>query len=587
MSNGVQDPPEYTPNIITKYNLPSENPATSENYINLLMPYDFNTRRVLAENPVFLVSSILQDRYAVAHLPVEMEREYTEAVAAYFTVERSRVCGLLYNPALDSAGITEVKRNQNLGLTGRGVLVGSVDTGIDYNLDTFKYENGQSKILRIWDQSIESSDINAIPSSFIYGTEYTHEQINQAIASDNPYAVVPSIDEVGHGTFLASLAAGRATAQNEEGAAPDADLVIVKLKQAKRVTRNYTALFDYEKNAYDSIDIANGVEYLINVARVEDRPMVIFLGLGTSDSAHDGLTYLEQYLTSVASILNIIVVSAVGNEGDRSHHAAGRLSGNEDMKEIEFNVSNNTPGFFINLWAFTPDRLSISIISPLGELIERRKFLNNVSVSYDFVLEKSQVVIDYAYPNAKDGSQSILIRFIDPQIGLWRLSVYGDLIIDGRFNMWMPISSLWNDAAYFLQPEVTVTATTPSTAPALISVGAYNSFSGSIFVSSSRGPNRLEELCPDLVAPGVNVTSVAPGGANSIMTGTSVSAAITGGACALMLQWAVVEGNYPAINNYRMITFLLIGLTQRPGIIYPDNLWGYGELDLFNSFLKI
>jgi len=562
----------------------AENPVTSESYLDFLIPYDYNSRRVLSGHPDIYVSAIVQERFAIIHIPVETEIEQANDV--FSIAERSRVFGLLSNSSLDEAGITAVKQS-SLNLTGQGVLIGIVDTGIDYNLDTFKYENNKSKILSIWDQTIESSDINNIPEGFIYGTEYTQEQINQAIASNNPIAVIPTNDEIGHGTFLASLAAGRKTAENEEGAAPDAELVVVKVKPAKQVIRNFTALLDPDINAYDSVDIVTGIEYLTHIARDENRPLVIFLGMGTSDSNHSGLTYMELYLSLVTSISNIIVISAVGNEGDKGHHAAGHLSGNEDMQEIEFNVSLNTSGFFMSLWAFTPDRLSISLITPLGQVVERRKFLSNESVSYSFVIERSQIYINYEYPDVQTGSQNILIRLLNPQIGLWRLRVYGDLVIDGRYNIWMPISSLWNNAAYFLQPELRITITTPATSPSLISVGAYNSFNGSIYVSSSRGPNRLEDLSPEFVAPGVNVTSVVPGGANGIMTGTSVAAAITAGACALILQWAVVEGNYPEINNYRMKTLLLIGLTQRPGIIYPDNLWGYGALNLINSFRSI
>lgn len=575
------------PNIITRDELPLEiNPATSEAYLNFMLQYDFNSRRIISEYPDILVSSILQDSYAIIHVPVALVPQYTDQVEVYAILERSRIFGLLANPALDEAGITAVKQ-PNLDLTGRGVLIGIVDTGIDYTLDTFQYENGETKILRIWDQTIETGDVNAIPEGFIYGTEYTREQINLAIASDNPYEIVPSYDEIGHGTFLTSLMAGRATDTGEEGAAPDAELVVVKLQQAKQVTLDNSAITTPGVNAYDSVDVLNGIEYLTDIARIEDRPLVICIGMGTSDSGHDGLSYIEQYLTRIANILNVIVVSAAGNEGDRGHHAAARLSGNEDMKEIEFNVAFSTTGLFMRLWAFAPDRLSVSLLSPLGSIVDRRKFTTNERVSYSFVIERSEIDIDYLYPNTKNGSQSIIIRILAPQLGLWKLRVYGDLIIDGRFNIWMPISSLWNSSTYFLQPDVNITVTTPATAPAVIAVGAYNSADDSIYVSSSRGPNRLDVQCPDFVAPGVNVTGVMPGGRNGTMTGTSVAAAITAGACALMLQWAVVEDNYPTINNYTMRTFLLIGLEQRPGIIYPDSLWGYGELNLINSFRNI
>lgn len=564
-------------------NRPEEvNPATDESYLNFIVQYGLTAQAILSQLPDIIVSSVLRGSFAIIQIPVAKEEEYEAIIGRTSNfIEHSLLCGLMQNPALDAAGITAVKLQPILGLTGRGILIGIADTGIDYTLDTFRYEDGRSKIISIWDQTIQSG---TPPAGFIYGTEYLNEQINEALASDNPRSVIPSVDEVGHGTYLSSLIAGRRTAANEEGAAPDAELVVVKLKPAKQVARNFSGITDPNVNAYESVDFVNGVDYLLDVAERTLRPIVIFIGMGTSDGAHDGYSFFERYLAMVASINRVIVVSAVGNEGDRGHHAAGILTANEDMAEIEFNVADDTSGFFLSLWGVAPDRLSVSLTTPLGGIVERRKFMTNERTSYSFILERTQIVIDYIYPSFKNGSQFIFIRILNPQQGVWRMQVYGDLIIDGRFNVWMPVSSLWNNAGSFLQPMVDITATLPATAWNVISAGAYDYVNGSIYVSSSRGPNLLGKQCPDLVAPGVNVVSVVPGGGNSPMTGTSVSAAITAGACALILQWAVVEGNDISVNTTRMNTYLLIGLTQRPGITYPNTLWGYGELNLIESF---
>lgn len=557
------------------------NPALDESYLNFIIQYNPVTLNILSQVPEIVISSVVRGSFGVVHIPVENEAEYESLVGrASNIVEHSILYGLMQNPALDAAGITAVKLQPNLRLTGRGALIGIVDTGIDYTLDTFRYEDGRSKIVNIWDQTIQSG---TPPQGYIYGTEYDNTQINEALASDAPRALVPSTDEIGHGTFLSSLMAGRRTAQSEEGAAPDAELVVVKLKQAKQASRNFSGITD-NVNAYESVDIMNGLDYLVDVAQRLERPIVICIGLGSSDGAHDGNSFLEQYLASLANINRVIAVTAVGNEGDRGHHAAGMLLEADDMEEIEFSVSDETSGFFLVVWGFTPDRLSVSITTPLGGVVDRRKFMTNERVSYSFVLERSQIVIDYIYPSFKNGSQFIFIRILNPQQGLWRLRVHGDLIIDGRFNVWLPVSTLWNNAGFFLEPQVDTTAALPATAWNVLSTGAFNSLNGTIYASSGRGPSVLGKQCPDFVAPGVNVSGVIPGGANSIMTGTSVAAAITAGACALVLQWAVTEGNDISINTTRMGSYLLIGLNQRPGIVYPDNLWGYGELNLYNSF---
>lgn len=144
-------------------------------------------------------------------------------MGASFISSATVVLGTLDRPNLESAGITQVQQQPYLNLSGRGVLIGIVDTGINYTQDIFRYEDGTSKIQFIYDQTI----IGKPPEGFYLGTDYTNAQINEALNAENPYDIVPHQDTSGHGTFLASIAAGREL-NGYIGAAPDAELIIVK-----------------------------------------------------------------------------------------------------------------------------------------------------------------------------------------------------------------------------------------------------------------------------------------------------------------------------------------------------------------------
>lgn len=175
-----------------------------------------------------VVGQVLSGRYVLGYVKAENFPRLEEALGAAFVSSAPVVLGLLDRPALEASGVTQVHNQPYLNLKGRGVLLGFVDTGIDYTLDIFRYEDGGSRIRYLYDQTAEGDP----PAGFFLGREYGKEEIDAALASEDPYALVPERDESGHGTFLASVAAGKQT-EDFSGAAPDAEIIAVKLKKAR------------------------------------------------------------------------------------------------------------------------------------------------------------------------------------------------------------------------------------------------------------------------------------------------------------------------------------------------------------------
>ena len=177
------------------------------------------------------------------------------------------------------SGILQVQRPP-LSLTGAGVAICFIGTGIDYTNPVFQNEDGTTRILAIWDQTIQDGEP---PEGFLYGTEYKWEEINRALASSDPYSIVPTRDTHGHGSMMAGLAAGSKLDGGSTylGAAPNADIVVVKLKECKPYLREFYLIPD-EVPAYAEHDIMLAVKYVDSFAIMFQRPIVICIGVGTN-----------------------------------------------------------------------------------------------------------------------------------------------------------------------------------------------------------------------------------------------------------------------------------------------------------------
>ena len=531
--------------------------------------------------PYVKLGKVVRGDYAVVYLDSRRINDFIASIGTEFAELFPKALTLLGRSSLEASNIMRVQQQPHLDLRGRGTLVGFIDTGIDYTKDAFLHEDGTSKVRYLWDQTIEGNS----PDDFLFGSEYTDEQINQALKADTPSDIVPSIDKVGHGTFLASVAAGK---QNSEyiGAAPDADIIVVKLRRIQKFFYNFYLLPDSQENAFSGVDVILAIEYMIDRAIRLNMPLAICIGLGSNLAGHDSFSFLDEYISITSQINGICICTAAGNESNAGHHTSGTISATNSSENVQIRVPENATGFMINAIANSPDRMSVSLKSPLGETIPRAIARSGAITETNLIMERAKVRVEYFFPLAGSGIQLIVIKIFRPTPGIWEITLHGDSIVDGKFNIWLPITGLLSPGIQFLTPDPYTTITVPGTSTGGINCGAYNDRTNSLYTSSSWGPTRNSLLKPDLVAPGVDVSGIFPIG-NGTMTGTSVAAAITTGACALMLQWGIVERNDVSLNTNRIKSSLIRGCRREPNIQYPSYQWGYGKLDLLNTFMQL
>lgn len=517
---------------------------------------------------------------------------YTENIAAqeirigregYYSIPK--LYGLMDTTSFDESGITATLNQPFLNVRGQGVVIGFVDTGIDYLLDDFQFARGQTKIAAIWDQTIQQEQENL----FDYGTVYTREDINRALqaknAGNDPYEIVPSRDTNGHGTFLAGVAAASRT-NTYMGAAPDSELIMVKLKPAKKYLKDFY-LINEQAEAYSETDIMAGVRFLQYYAEMENKPLVICIGLGTGSGPRTGGVPLSDFLNYMAKQVNTVVVTCMGNEANNRTHVSGRAVSSTEGSQIEISIGANERGFALEIWADSQDVLSVSITSPSGENIPRVPARLGTSSIFNFLLEQSQVSVDYRVVEKVSGYEVIFMRFVTPAQGIWKVDVYSLTNIAGSYNAWLPLKQFMTGDTFFLQSEPSTTLTEPSAAERVISVGAYNHVTGAVYISSGRGYTANNMVKPDFVAPGVDVYGVKAGGGYTSRTGTSVAAAHTAGAAALLLTWGVFYKNLPYMGTNEVKSILIRGAKRDSNTLYPDNVYGYGKLDLMESFIII
>ena len=554
---------------------------TSEDYVDLIIKNNARSEEFLEANRDIAYNQVLLSEYGVLSIHKDRFDAFSQAEGQLIVQEQPKLLGLMGRQSLEASGILVVQNYPYLSLRGTGTLIGIIDTGINYTSNAFIYEDNTSKIDYIWDQTIESGKT---PENFPYGTEYTNADINDALKSEEPFEIVPHRDSVGHGTFLASVACGREDENiNYIGAAPDAHLVVVKLKPAKKYLREANAISDKVENVYQSNDVMSALEYIRLKAIALGKPVSICISLGTNSGAHDGLSIFEEYISRVAIRNGVVISAAMGNEGRSRSHMLGEIKRTDDSKDVEVRIGENETGVTISIYAYPSDKLSIGITSPTGEFIKPIPVRNTLVYETSLLLEKSKITVKYEFASEKNAGEEIIIKIADPTAGIWKITVNGDFIIDGRFHAWLPINNFIGNNTYFLESDPNFSMTIPSTSYSVISVGAYNSLDGTLYASTGRGPTRDHAMEPSFVAPGVNVDGIF-GSSYGTMTGTSVSAAITAGACSLLLQWGILEQNEIIFNSIRASSYLIKGCTRKPALEYPNYQWGYGELNLMRAF---
>lgn len=520
----------------------------------------------------------------------------------YYSVPK--LYGLMDTTSFDASGITATLNQPLLNVRGQGVLIGFLDTGIDYLREDFKASGGRTRIAAIWDQTIQSVnyeedtgeaagteqyDREQVQGMVQYGTVYTREDINAALAAEregqNPYDIVPSRDENGHGTFLAGVAAASETA-DYIGAAPEAEILMVKLKPAKKYLRDFYLLPE-QVEAYSETDMMMGVRFLQQYAIREKKPLVICVGLGTASGSRTGALPFADLLNTLARQVNTVVVTCTGNEANNRTHTSGLAVSDTEPSEIEITVGAGERGFVMEIWAESLDILSVAITSPSGERIPRIPARIDTGGVYNFLLERSQVAVDYRVVESASGYEVIFMRFINPAQGIWKIHVYSLTNIVGRYNAWLPLKQFLSGDTYFLNSNPSTTLTEPGAAERVISVGAYNHITDASYAASGRGYTATGLIKPDFVAPGVDVYGVRAGGGYTTRTGTSIAAAHAAGAAALLLTWGVTDGNLPYMGTNEVKSVLIRGAKRDNNTVYPNNIYGYGKMDVIEAFHKL
>lgn len=458
-------------------------------------------------------------------------------------------------------------------LSGRGILIGIVDSGIDYENPDFRNEDGTTRVVSLWDQSITGRP----PSGYATGSEYTRDEINAALAEPDRTVrsrIVPSRDTSGHGTAVAGIAAGNGRGSEGRiyrGAAPEAELLIVKMGTPRPDGFPRTT------------ELMLGVDYVIRKALELRRPVAVNISFGNTYGSHDGTSLVERFLNDISDTWKNVICIGSGNEGTTAGHASGRVSDEEETVQ-ELAVQEREPALNVQIWKSYVDEIDISIVSPSGERVGP---FREILGPQRFILGNTELLIYYGEPKPYSVRQEIYISFIPLQSyvdgGVWRIILTPGRIVDGTYQMWLPAQTALNVGTAFLRPNSMSTLTIPSTAALAVTVAAYDARTFSYADFSGRGPAAVYEGIgvpkPDLAAPGVLVNAPVPGGGYRAFSGTSFAAPFVTGSAALLMEWGIVKGNDPYLYGEKVKAYLRRGARELPGYdTWPNALLGYGVL---------
>ena len=512
--------------------------------------------------------------YAVVTLPEAEIAEYSDREQIEFMEKPKQ----LYFETLQGreASCILTVQDRNTGLSGEGVLVGVVDSGIDYFHPDFRNEDGSSRILRLWDQSIPGNP----PEGYLTGTEYAKEEIDKALALGETEGrrFIPSRDFSGHGTAVLGIAAGNGRASDgvNRGIAYKSDLLVVKMGNAR------------ESSFPRTTELIEGIDYLIRQAVKMGRPIAVNISFGNNYGSHQGDSLLETYISNVANVGRSVICVGTGNNGNDRIHTAGKLrQGQTDM--IEMSIGTYETTLNLQLWKAYADEIEISIETPSGERLPE---LSEKSGTQRYRAGETDLLIYYGKPGPFQVTQEIYFDFIPVGTyltsGIWKLYLRGRRIKEGNYNLWLPGGRVLNSMTGFYRPTAAETLTIPSTAAKVVTVGAYDSRLNAFADFSGRGGKQLAYFKPDLVAPGVDVTAPAPGGGYSGMNGTSFAVPFVTGAAALMMEWGIARKNDPFLWGEKVKAYLRRGAQPLPGFEkYPNESVGWGRLCFVESMPEI
>lgn len=458
-------------------------------------------------------------------------------------------------------------------LFGEGILVAILDSGIDYANQDFRKEDGSTRIYRIWDQTVTGNP----PEGYAFGSEYTEEKINEALRQETVaerYGIVPSRDNSGHGTAVAGIVAGngRGSGSLARGVASRSELIVVKLGVPRKEGFPRTT------------ELMSGLNYVVDLAAKRGMPVAINMSIGNTYGAHNGTSLLERFMDTISDVGRSCICVGAGNEGTSAGHVNGILNENQEER-IEFAVQERQTAFSIQIWKRYEDRIRIVIQTPSGT---RMGPIDEILGTQRLRAAGAEILLYYGEPSPYSVLQEIYMEFLPTDLylpaGVWQIQLIPERIIVGEYEMWMPSQSALNVGTGFLYPSEELTITIPSTAERIVSVGAYNGFTGAYAPFSGRGYDLGRGLVkPDLVAPGVDVVTTSVNGGTAAVSGTSFATPFVTGSAALLMEWGIVKKNDPYLYGEKVKAYLRNGARQLPGFTEVNPLTGYGALCLRDS----
>lgn len=458
-------------------------------------------------------------------------------------------------------------------LTGKGVLIGVIDSGIEYANADFRQEDGATRIRFLWDQTVEGTP----PEGYRIGSEFSAEQINEALQQPNRtmrLQKVPSVDSSGHGTAVAGVAAGngRNSGGRYRGTAPDAELIIVKLGNPGGAGFPRTA------------ELMQAVDYIVQKAEMLQMPVSVNISFGNTYGAHNGTSLPERFLDAAAQIGRTLISVGTGNEGAEAGHTSGFVREGEETS-VPLGVQERQGAFSLQIWTDYTDVIGVTIKTPSGERVGP---IREVMGTQRFLTGKTEILLYYGEPSPYSGLNEIFLEFlpVDDYVnsGEWNIILVPEQIVTGRFEMWLPASYTLNEGTAFFYPTEELTLTIPSTASRVLTVAAYDADTMSYADFSGRGRKSQNNQKPDLAAPGVNVVSVQGEEGYASFTGTSFAAPFASGGAALLMEWGITEKNDLFLYGEKAKAFLRRGARELPGYdSWPNNQLGYGTLCIRDS----
>ena len=556
-----------------------ENPAQSEHFGDFIVKYMQNVENTMELFPGTTFQAV-NEIFGILYVPLENTGELEITGTSYNSIPKCYT--YMDMEAAGASGITRLHDHPYLKLRGKGTAVAVIDSGIDYQNEVFRNAGG-SRIAYLWDQSLED-EADTGSAKVPYGRLFRKKDIDLALDSENPFSIVPSRDTNGHGTALAGIAAGNMVqGENFTGAAPEATLIIIKVKPAKQYLRNFY-LYPPEAEVFQEDDVMMAIAFAIRQAKELGVPLSICVGIGSSQGAHLGTNALSQYVDYVANFSQVSVSVAAGNEGNTRNHSTGIFSQERERIVTELRVAEREQGFTMEFWGEPPEIYELSIQSPTGEILEVSSSIGARTQELSFVFVETKVYVNYILIERQTGYSLVYIRFFHPASGIWKIFTQGKNKQNVQFHMWLPVEGLISQDTYFLEPSPYTTVTAPGDARNSITATAYQHRDGSIYIAAGRGYTPDGMVTPHLAAPGVNVKVPMVRGGFGTRSGTSISAAQTAGIAALLFEWAIIRDNQPFFTGSSVKYYLQRGARREENMQYPNPEWGYGRVDLYHTF---